>query len=153
VRAAGYKQPLDNTFPHGATNGRGFVRAVFLLRSAFCHLQSYINHSVNLPTEIFDDVIVAHAPDELCSDQAPALEAHLPTLERRSVVLDLEGTEAFDSRGLEALLTAQDKLRQEGGEMKIAVANPANRKILEITRLDQQIEVFESVVEAVRSFH
>jgi anti-anti-sigma regulatory factor len=37
--------------------------------------------------------------------------------------------------------------------MKIAVANPANRKILEITRLDQQIEVFESVVEAVRSFH
>jgi anti-anti-sigma regulatory factor len=39
-----------------------------------------------------------------------------------------------------------------GGEVKIATTNPTNRKILEITRLDQQLEVFEDIVGAVRTF-
>ncbi len=40
-----------------------------------------------------------------------------------------------------------------GGEAKIAATNLNNRKIFEITRLDQQLEVFDSVVDAVKSFH
>jgi anti-anti-sigma regulatory factor len=38
------------------------------------------------------------------------------------------------------------------GDLKIATSNPINRKILELTRLDQQLEVFDSVVDAVKSF-
>ena len=35
---------------------------------------------------------------------------------------------------------------------KIATTNPANRKILEMTRLDEQLEVYDSVIDAVKSF-
>jgi anti-sigma B factor antagonist len=107
---------------------------------------------MNLPTEIFGDVIVVHAPDELGLDQAEQFEVYVPTLERRHVVVDLDATELIDSRGLTAMLNVQERLGEMGGQIKVATKSPANRKILEITRLDQQLEVFESVVDAVRSF-
>lgn len=40
----------------------------------------------------------------------------------------------------------------DDGDVKISTSNNANRKILEITRLDQHLEVFDSVIDAVRSF-
>ena len=107
---------------------------------------------MNLPTEIFGDVIVVHTPEELASDQSEQLEAYLANLERKNVVLDLDNTETIDSRGLTAALNAQDAVREAQGELKIATTNATNRKIFEITRLDQQLEVFDSVVDAVKSF-
>lgn len=107
---------------------------------------------MNLATEIFGDVIVVHTPEDLSAEQAEAFEGYLPTLGRRQIILDLDGTETLDSRGLESLLNSQDKIREQGGDVKIASSNPTNRKIFEITRLDQQLEVFENVIDAVRSF-
>ena len=107
---------------------------------------------MHLPTEIFGDVIVVHTPEELGAEQCDAFEAFVPSLERRNVVLDIDATEIIDSMGLTTLLDAQDKLRDDGGEAKIATTNAYNRKILELTRLDQQLEVFNSVVDAVKSF-
>jgi anti-sigma B factor antagonist len=108
---------------------------------------------MNLPTEIFDDVIVVHTPEELGSEQCAAFELYVPTLERKNVVLDLDNTETLDSKSLETLLNVQDKLRMEQGDVKIATTNANNRKIFEVTRLDQHLEVFEGVVDAVKSFH
>lgn len=107
---------------------------------------------MNLPTEIFSDVVVVHAPEELGADQCDGFAAHLGALDRSKVVLDMDATEMIDSKGLTALLDVQDKLRDAAGEMKIATTNATNRKILEITRLDQQVEVYDGVVEAVKSF-
>jgi anti-sigma B factor antagonist len=107
---------------------------------------------MNLQTEIFGDVIVVHTPEELGADQGDAMENSVPAMDRHNVVLDMDVTETIDSKGLITLLNLQDKLRDLGGEAKIATTNANNRKILEITRLDQQLEVFDSVVEAVKSF-
>ena len=107
---------------------------------------------MKLPTEIFGDVVVVHTPEELSSDQRDGFESYISTLERKNVVLDLDDTETLDSDGLTALLDVQEKLRIKSGEVKIAATNPTNRKIFEITRLEQQLEVFDSVVDAVRSF-
>ena len=107
---------------------------------------------MNLPTEIFGDVIVVHTPEEFGADHADAVEKFITTLERNNVVLDLDNTELIDSRGLTALLNAQDRLRELGGDVKIATANHINRKILEITRIDDTLDVFESVIDAVKSF-
>ena len=110
------------------------------------------NTRMNLPTEIFGAVAVVHTPDELGSDQADNVEHFLTDLDRNNVVIDLDSTEMIDSEGLAAILNAQETLRELGGDLKISTTNYANRKILEITRLDDQLEVFDSVVDAVRSF-
>ena len=107
---------------------------------------------MNLPTELFGAVAVVHAPDELAFDQAGQFTSFMGALERTNVVLDLDGAESLDSAGLTAILDAQDSLRHLGGDLKIATMNPSNRKILEITRLDRQLEVFDSVIGAVKSF-
>jgi anti-anti-sigma factor len=108
---------------------------------------------VNLPTELFGTVLVVHTPDELYSDQTERFTAFLSGLEQRQIVLDMDHTELIDSEGLTAVLDAQDKLRGAQGDLKIASANAINRKIFEMTRLDQQLEVYESVVDAVNSFN
>jgi anti-sigma B factor antagonist len=106
---------------------------------------------MNLPTEIFGDVIVVHTPEELGADQAEMFEKYLATLDRQRVVLDLDSTELLDSRGLEAILNVQDRLRGQGGEVKIAAGNRSTWKIFEITRVDQHLELFDSVIDAVKS--
>ena len=107
---------------------------------------------MNLAQEIFGDVIVVHSPKELEAEQCDGYEAYFGGLEIRNVVLDLDGAESIDSKGLTALLNAQDALREKQGDLKIATNNVYNRKILELTRLDQQLEVFESVMDAVKSY-
>jgi anti-sigma B factor antagonist len=107
---------------------------------------------MNLPTEIFGNVVVIHSPEELAGDQSEAFQNYLTSQERQKVVLDLDNSESITSEGLEALLDAQTKLREQLGDLKIATTNTVNRKILEITRLDEHLEVFESVIDAVQSF-
>jgi anti-anti-sigma factor len=106
---------------------------------------------MNLQTETFGKVVVVHTPEELGVPQADDFASFVRRLERKHVVFDLDGTELLDSAGLTSLLDAQDLLRSKGGDAKAASGNAINRKILEITRLDRQLEVFESVVDAVRS--
>ncbi len=107
---------------------------------------------MQLATEIFGDVIVVHSPEELGRDQADSFREFVTKLDRKNVVLDLDNTESIDSVGLDALIKSQDMLREAAGDLSVATTNYVNQKILEITRLDQRIEVFESVIDAVRSF-
>lgn len=107
---------------------------------------------MNLPTEVFGDVVVVHTPEDISDDQAAGLETFLTSLERSRVVADLDGTETVDSVALESLLSAQESLHEIDGDLKISTANKVNRTILEITRLDQHLEVFDSVIDAVKSF-
>ncbi len=107
---------------------------------------------MKLPTEVFGDVVVVHAPEEFSRDRAENFEVFVPSLQQHKVVLDLDHTEILGSTGLEAMLNVCDKLRERGGDLKVAASNPTNRKILEITRLDQQLEVFSNMIDAVRSF-
>jgi len=107
---------------------------------------------MKLPTEIFGEVIVVHTPQELGQDQADPLLEFLTTLERTNVIVDLDNAESVDSTGLETLLDAQDKLREFGGDLRVSTGNHLNRKILELTRLDQHMDVFDNVIDAVKSY-
>jgi anti-anti-sigma factor len=107
---------------------------------------------MRLTTETFGNVIIVHTPDDLTSDNAAEVERYLSSLPQSRIVLDLDNTEAIDSAGLKMLLNVQEALRSDGGDLKLMVTNPVNRKILEITRLDQQLDVYDTVVDAVKSF-
>ena len=106
-----------------------------------------------LTCETFGSVIVVHSPDDLSADHAAGFEEQLRQVDPTLVVLDMDDTEQIDGAGLTALLDACDALRERQGDLKIATTNAANRKILEITRLDEQLELFESVIDAVKSYH
>ncbi len=108
---------------------------------------------MKLPTEIFGDVVVVHAPEEWSAEHCDALSEFFNTLEQDNVVLDIDAVESIDSKGLTTMLDFQDALRDRGGDLKISATNKYNRKILELTRLDQQLEAFDAVMDAVKSFH
>ncbi len=105
-----------------------------------------------LTSETFGAVIVVHSPEDLSADQASSFESALRQVEPACVVLDMDDTELLDSVGLTAILDARDGLLERQGDLKIATANATNRKILEITRLDEQLELYESVIDAVKSY-
>ncbi len=107
---------------------------------------------MKLPTEIFGATTVVHSPEELGVDQAREFIDFVLEVEPRQVVLDMDSAESIDSEGLSALLECQDRLRELHGDLKIATNNSVNRKLLEITRIDEQLEVFASVIDAVNSF-
>ncbi len=107
---------------------------------------------MRLPCEVFGQVVVVHAPDELAGQRAAEVMEFLAQLDPPQVVLDIDPLELVDSRGLEALLDAQDRLRQRGGDLRITTTNSVNRTLLRITRLDQQLEVYESLIDAVKSY-
>lgn len=107
---------------------------------------------MKMPMEVFGDVVIVHTPEELGADISTQFRNFMTTLEQQKIVVDLDGTEAFDSEGLESLLDVQDELRESNGDLKIISNNNVNRKILEITRLNQHLEVFDSVIDAVKSF-
>jgi len=107
---------------------------------------------MQLATEVFGDVVVVHSPEELAADQADAFERCLAETTPRRIVLDMDNTETLDSQGLTALLNSHEHAQKQGGGLKIATTNAVNRKILEITRLDRRLDVFDSVIDAVKSF-
>jgi anti-anti-sigma factor len=107
---------------------------------------------MKLPTEIFGEVVVVHTPEELTDDNAVQFEQFVTSQERFKVIVELDATESIDSAGLTSLISAQEALREVHGDLKISTTNKLNRKILELTRIDQQLEVFESVIDAVKSF-
>ena len=107
---------------------------------------------MKLPTEVFGEVVVVHTPEELSDEHIPQLAKLLTSLDRSNVIVDLDGTETMDSSGLSMLLDAQDLLREVGGDLRIATGNAVNRKILEISRINQRLDVFETVIDAVKSF-
>tara|TARA_R110002111_G_scaffold255157_1_gene321278 strand:+ start:69767 stop:70102 length:336 start_codon:yes stop_codon:yes gene_type:complete len=110
---------------------------------------------MQITTEIFGDVLVAHTPDELTDDTSTEFVRALSEAiseQHFQVVLQMDRSEVIDSAGLTALLDLQDLTREQGGNLKISGLEDPGKKILEMTRLDQRIDLFDSVIEAVSSF-
>lgn len=68
------------------------------------------------------------------------------------LVLDMSKVAAVDSAALEALLTLNDLCRQRTRILKLAGLDETCRKILEITRLLDQFDVYDECAQAVKSF-
>lgn len=110
---------------------------------------------MHILTETFGDVVVAHTPDEFTDDTAHLLAN---TLRRGAengqtrVVLQMDRSDSFDSAGLGALVELHDALRQAGGGLKVCCPTEVGRKVFEIVRFNQRLDVFDSVIDAVNSF-
>lgn len=109
-----------------------------------------------ITTETYGDVSVARLEDELTLDNVSRFEAVLdqPMEEGiRNFVIDLEKTEYLDNAGLEAFDDLIARLEKSGGRVKFSGPGPSCRKIFELTRFDRRVDIFDSLIDAVRSFH
>jgi anti-sigma B factor antagonist len=71
-----------------------------------------------------------------------ALEANVTGSPRR-VIVDMEAVQFLDSTGLGVLVSLMKLMAQNGG-LAIAGAQPAVRRLLQITQLDKVFRLFES---------
>jgi len=65
------------------------------------------------------------------------------------VVLQLDQVEFVDSSGLGAMMRLVQSARSKGGDLKLSGVPPKVRKVLELTNLISQFEIYNSIDEAI----
>jgi anti-sigma B factor antagonist len=74
-------------------------------------------------------------------------------VENQQIVLDLTEMSYIDSSGLGAMVFAQQKLSEKGGELRLAGLQPKPRIVFDITKVYRIFEIFDSVDMAIESFN
>jgi len=109
---------------------------------------------MNITAESYGHAIVLIVKGEMIGDTLTMfrreVDRQLNAGDVVDVVLDLQGMTALDSEVLEYLLDLQDRLAEKFGQVKFARVQPHIRKILEITRLDTEFEIFQEPSEAIK---
>ena len=70
----------------------------------------------------------------------------------RKILIDCSGTAYIDSSGLGALVTISKKIRESGGELRLAGLNSDLQSLFELTKLDTLFVISPSVADALASF-
>lgn len=70
----------------------------------------------------------------------------------RKFLLDFARTGYIDSSGLGALVSLGKKVREEGGEMRLAGLNEDLRSLFELTKLDTLFSIAETPQQALAGF-
>jgi anti-sigma B factor antagonist len=86
------------------------------------------------------------------ADQFKERLVQLMTASLGRCVVDAAAVQFVDSKGLEALVDANDAMAETGQSLKLCGANETVRLVLEITELAPRFEFFVDVNAAVRSF-
>jgi len=67
-------------------------------------------------------------------------------------LIDFEKTGYIDSSGLGVLVSLSKKIREQGGELRLANLNEDLRTLFELTKLDTLFQIADSRDEALTSF-
>jgi len=70
----------------------------------------------------------------------------------RKFLIDCTNTAYIDSSGLGALVTISKKIREAGGELRLAGLNDDLRSLFELTKLDSLFTIAPSMNEALQGF-
>jgi anti-sigma B factor antagonist len=70
----------------------------------------------------------------------------------RKFVLDFSPTAYIDSSGLGALVSINRKVRELGGELRLAGLNEDLRSLFELTKLDTLFAIADSATQALEGF-
>lgn len=103
----------------------------------------------------YDNIVVLTVKDDLAGEEVEVFNRRAEqcvTDGFYNIVIDCTAIGVFDSVGLEALLSLQDKCEDEFGSVKLCGLDETLTRILEITRLMRRFEVFDDVDAAVRNF-
>lgn len=102
-----------------------------------------------------DDVAIISVEGQLIVGNRQELKQRvLEELERgaRKFLIDFAGTGYIDSSGLGVLVSLSKKIREQGGELRLANLNEDLRTLFELTKLDTLFQIAASRQEALGSF-
>ena len=66
----------------------------------------------------------------------------------QNVVIDLTGVDFIDSTGLGVLMGAAKRVRSTGGDIRLVSVGSRLAELIELTRLNRVLDVFDSVTAA-----
>ena len=70
----------------------------------------------------------------------------------RKIVVDFTKTGYIDSSGLGVLVSLSKKIREQGGELRLAALNEDLRTLFELTKLDTLFQIADTREQALASF-
>jgi anti-sigma B factor antagonist len=107
---------------------------------------------ISFTVEVIEGVPVVTAPEEIDIANAPLLQKTL--LEAVGpgyplVVVDMSRTRFCDSSGLNALVAADRRAREEGGEVRLVITGESVVRIVALTGVDRVIPIYASLEDAL----
>jgi anti-sigma B factor antagonist len=100
-------------------------------------------------------VVVKRVPERLnariARDFLREVEPFL-SIDRPQLVFDLSEVQQLDAAGVEMLLRCMSEAHKRDGDLKLASLSQQAEVVLELTRTERLFEIYETSVDAVRSF-
>ncbi len=100
-------------------------------------------------------VVVVDIPKRLTSDTSDDLKTILKNLvedKKHNIVINLEKTAYMDSSGLGSVVSKIAATRANKGDIRLAAVQKYVADLLDLTHIDQILQIYDSVDDAVRSF-
>lgn len=110
---------------------------------------------MSLEISVENDVTVVEVVGQLIVGNRQALKDRI--LEElkggaRKFLIDFEQTGYIDSSGLGVLVSLSKKIREKGGELRLANLNDDLRSLFELTKLDTLFQIAQSREQALAEF-
>lgn len=100
-------------------------------------------------------VVIKQLPEQLTIGKSQSFVREIAPLfqaNRQRLVFDFSQVRKMDSTAVEMLLYCMEEAMKRNGDLKFAAVPPSSAIILELTRVDQLFEIFETVSDAVDSY-
>jgi anti-anti-sigma factor len=110
---------------------------------------------MKVKTQEYNDVTVIELQGELDADFTELLQNTISKTSEKhkmNIVLDMSTVGFIDSKGLELLLWIRDYCNQNKIQLRLAGLDENCKKILEVTRLENEFDCYAELAEAVKSF-
>jgi anti-anti-sigma factor len=110
---------------------------------------------MKITTQHYDDVSVVELQGEFTGEFAKTFADTLSSIVASAIsgiVLDMTKVSFIDSLSLEQLLWLRDYCEENNRQIKLAGLEEHCAKILEVTRLMEQFDIYQELAEAVKSF-
>ena len=102
-----------------------------------------------VPGATYTVVVLAGEVDATNSDELYGVLESVVAQQPRLLIVDMSGLSFMDSTGLRMLLRSTRALDQQGGVLALAAPQVSVARVLELTRADQLIPVYDSVAGAI----
>lgn len=108
----------------------------------------------SVQNEVKDNIAIVTVNGRIDSETAIAFDAELTKITRgnSNLVLDLKGVDYMSSAGIRAIVKASQAVEKHGGAVRLASVPELVDSVLYTVGLNQKINSYASIDEAVASF-